>query len=246
MPGAASASSHATTHASSLEVYLLGCVDYASALALQEQAVFDISGRDDSRGVLLICEHPPLITLGREASRADVRADERQLEEIDVRWVARGGGAIVHAPGQVAAYLIAPLDRLGLGVADYRARMEDAGVAVCHDMHVPAKRRPNEPGLWSRGGQVGLFGASVKSWVSYHGLYLNVDPHPSFLKLASVNSRGDFPTMLQAQRIDRASMAAVRESLVRHLVERFRYERHHIHTGHPGLRRELRKVCLHA
>ena len=88
--------------------------------------------------------------------------------------------------------------------------------------------------------------AAVKSWVSYHGLFLNVDPHPSFLNLASVNSRGDLPTTLQAQRIDRISMASARESLVRHLVERFGYQRHHIHTGHPGLRRELRKACLHA
>jgi lipoyl(octanoyl) transferase len=237
-----------TAAAAALEVRLLGLVDFDAALALQERLVYELSGRDDAQGALLLCEHPPLITLGREASAAQVTADPDNLRacEIDVRWIARGGGAVVHAPGQLAVYPILPLQRLGLGLNEFRTRLEESAVATCRDVRVPAKRRASEPGLWSRCGQVAYFGAAVKSWISYHGLFLNVDPDPSFLSLVSGSADGERPTSLQALLLRPVSMAGVRESMVRHVANRFGYERFHIYTGHPWLRRTTQKVCQHA
>jgi lipoyl(octanoyl) transferase len=231
-----------------LEVHLLGLVDFDSAITLQERLVFEISGRDDQQGALLLCEHPPLITLGREASAAHVQANPADLRavEIDVRWISRGGGAIPHAPGQLAVYPILPLQRIGLGLSEYRARLENALVAVCRDLHIPAKRRPSAPGIWSRAGRVGFTGAAVKSWTSYFGAYLNVDPDPSFLTLASSDPDGVRSTSLQAQRLQRINMSTVRESALRHVAEQFGYARHHVYAGHPLLKRGTQKVCLHA
>jgi lipoyl(octanoyl) transferase len=236
-----------TAEAAALEVHLLGLVDFDAALVLQERLVFDISGRDDRQGALLLCEHPPLITLGREASIADVLVDESELRSvgIDVRWITRGGGACVHAPGQLAIYPVLPLDRLGIGLAEYRRRLEDALIAVCRDQLIPARSRPDEPGLWSRAGQIACFGVSVKSWVSCHGMHLNVDPDPGFLRLVRTNPAGERSTSLQAQRVRRTSMPAVRESVIRHIVGQFGYERFHVYTGHPLLRRTSRRVCVH-
>ncbi len=233
--------------AAALEVHLLGLLDFDAALALQERLVFEVSGREDAQGVLLLCEHPPVITLGREASIADVLADEADLKSIgiDVRWITRGGGTFVHAPGQLAVYPVLPLDRLGVGLHEYRRRFENALIAVCRDLRVPARSRPDEPGLWSRAGQIAYFGASVSSWVSSHGMHLNVNPEPSLLQLIRTNSSGERSTSLQAQRVRRASMSAVRESAIRHIVEQFGYERHHVYTGHPLLKRTTRKVLLH-
>jgi lipoyl(octanoyl) transferase len=233
--------------AAALEVHLLGLVDFDAALTLQERLVFEISGREDRQGALLLCEHPPLITLGREASIADVLADETDVRSagIEIRWISRGGGAVVHAPGQLAVYPLLPLDRLGIGLAEYRRRLEDAMIAVCRDQRIPARRRAGEPGLGSRAGQVGYFGASVKSWVSSHGFYLNVDPEPGFLRLVRTNPAGERSTSLQAQRVRRTSMASVRESAIRHVVEHFGYGRFHVYTGHPLLKRSSRRVCLH-
>ncbi|MBL8852280.1 MAG: hypothetical protein JNG89_21590 [Planctomycetaceae bacterium] len=232
----------------SLEVYLLGLVDFDSALALQERLVFDFSGRDDRQGALLLCEHPPLVTLGREASADHVLVNPAELRsvEIDVRWVARGGGAIAHAPGQLAVYPILPLQRLGLGLSEFRTRLEESLVAVCHDVQIPAKRREQEAGVWSRSGRVGFIGAAVKSWVSYFGAYLNVDLDPSFLGLASSDPDKERSTSLQAQRLQRVSMAAVRAGMLRRVAEQFGYERHHIYGGHPLLKRRTQRVCLHA
>lgn len=234
--------------APSLEVHLLGAVDFDSAVALQERLVYDISGREDRQGALLLCEHPPLISLGRESSAAHVLADPAELKavEIDVRWVSRGGGAVPHAPGQLAIYPILPLQRLGLGLTDYRSRLEEALVAVCRDLHIPARRRSQSPGVWSRGGRVGFIGGAVKHWTSYHGAWLNVDPDSSFLGLASSDPEAVRSVSLQSQRLQRISMSTVRESVLRHVAEQFGYERHHVYAGHPLLKRETRRVCLHA
>lgn len=231
-----------------LEVHLLGLLDFGAYLALQERLIFEISGRADRQGTLLICEFPPLITMGREASRSQLLAGEEQLNalEIDVRWVARSGPAVIHAPGQLVVTPILPLDRLGLGLSAYRTRLEEAVQAACHDVRVPARRRPHQPGLWSRTGRVASFGGAVKSWVSHHGVFLNVDPEPSFLKLVQPPTANECVTSLQAQRSSPMSMSGVREAVIRRIAERFGYERHHVYTGHPQLRRTRRKVCLHA
>ena len=231
-----------------LEVHLLGMVDYDSARALQEQLVYEISGRDDSSGVLLLCEHPPVVTMGREASRSDLLIEQSDLllREIPVRWVARGGGAYVHAPGQVAAYLLVPLNRLGLGVSEFRSRFESAMLATCHELRVPAKRHQRETGIWGRSGHLAYFGACVRSWVSCQGMFLNVAVDPGFLSLAVTNPVGEKATSIQAQRLSPVSMARVRESLVRQIGRQFEYDDMDVSTGHPLLKRTIRKVCVNA
>lgn len=231
-----------------LEVHLLGLLDFDAYLALQERLIFDISGRADRQGALLLCEFPPLITMGREASRSQLLASDDDLGamQIDVRWIARSGPAVAHAPGQLVVTPILPLDRLGMGVSEYRTRFEESVQAACHDRRVPARRRAGQAGLWSRLGRIASFGGAVKSWVSHHGMFLNVDPDPSFLKLVQPHRDGDCVTSLQAQRLRPISMSGVREAVIRQLATHFGYERYHVYTGHPELRRTRRKVCLHA
>lgn len=235
-----------------LEVRLLGLVDYDAAVRLQEWCVYELSGRSDTHGALLLCEHPPLISIGREGSRSQVTVGDPELRsaEIDIRWVSRGGGAVMHAPGQLAIYPVLPLERLGLGVGEFRRRLESAISNVCHDVRVPAKRMDSAAGLWSRGGQVANFGATLKSWVTMHGMWLNVCPEPGFLKLVTSDtpSADDYcvsrVTSLQDQLLRRIGMPAVRESTMRHVAAAFGYESVHTHTGHPQLQRTRRRVCV--
>src|SRR5260370_23989127 len=83
-----------------LQVYLLGPVDFEAALALQRLLVYQVAG-DRSCAALLLCEHPPLITVGREGSRAHVlcEAEELRARRWPVRWVNRGGGRPPPPPG---------------------------------------------------------------------------------------------------------------------------------------------------
>lgn len=231
----------------SLEVHLLGLVDFESALALQERLAYEVSGQSGTNGVLLICEHPPEITLGRDASSKDVLVDSATLEqrEIPVRWVGRGGPAICHAPGQLAIYPILPLDRLDLGVDEFRDRLESAIVDVCRELRVAAKRRSEEPGVWTRYGQVAMFGSAIRSWTTTHGVFLNVTTAPEFLKLVA-STQGERTTSLQALRLAPVSMNQVREAAVRCVAARFGYSNLSTSAGHPLLRRTIRRIPLNA
>ncbi|MEZ6066461.1 MAG: hypothetical protein R3B90_12310 [Planctomycetaceae bacterium] len=243
-----------SAQSNALEVRLLGVVDFDAAQTLQEWLIYEQSGRTDRHGVLLLCEHPPIISMGREASRQQLALSDEELakREIEIRWVSRGGGAVLHAPGQLAIYPIIPLGRNGLSVADYEQRMLDALVAVCHDLRVPAKQLAGQSGLWSRGGQVGQFGATVKSWVTSQGAWLNIAPHPDLLQILQVDAvAGDVAdpihratrwTSLQAQLLRRIPMSSARAAAIGRVSNALGYDTIHTFTGHPKLIRTRRRV----
>jgi len=226
-----------------LEVYLLGLVDFDAALALQERLMREVAGYDDGRGALLVCEHPPLITVGREGSRTEIRCPTEELtaRQISVRWLNRGGGSVVHVPGQLVVYPILPVARRGWGLADFRERLEGSLLDACQEMHVRAWRHPDVSGIYCRSGQLAQVGVAVRSWISSHGLYVNVNPRMDALGL--VRGAHGRTTSLAAERGQAVSMPGVRESLIRRLAARLDYERYHLYTGHPLLRRTKRVVA---
>src|SRR5436305_1674684 len=83
-----------------LSVYVLDELDFSEWLALQRRLVFDVSG-DRSHAALMLCEHHPLISVGRHGSREQIHFDPRELalRGWPIRWVNRGGGALLHLPG---------------------------------------------------------------------------------------------------------------------------------------------------
>src|SRR5260221_213221 len=103
-----------------LQVYLLGSVEFEDALALQRLLAFQTVG-DAGSSALILCEPPPLITVGRQGSREHILFDpeELQIRRWPIRWVNRGGGCLLHLPGQLAIYPILALDQMELGVEAY-------------------------------------------------------------------------------------------------------------------------------
>lgn len=227
----------------SLEVHLLGLVDFDACQYLQERLVAEIAGRNDGRGALLVCEHPPLITVGREGSRSHIVCPPEELiaRQMEVRWIGRGGGCIAHLPGQLAVYPILPLDRRNLGLAALRERLEQAVIEMCGELRLAAWRQKEPAGVWSRGGQLAQLGVSVRSGVTSQGLFVNVNPRMDALRL--IRTESGRITSLSAERRIPTAMSTVRESLIRRLAARLEYERYHLYTGHPLLRRTRRVVA---
>jgi lipoyl(octanoyl) transferase len=145
----------------------------------------------------------------------------------------------------LAAYPILPLERLGLGLDDYRTVLETSLLDLCAEQKIPAFRRDDEPGAWGRGGQLAHLGVAVKSWISYHGLFLNVAPAMDWVRLVQPNASGERVSSLAAAAFRPVGMHSVREALIRNLAARLGYERYHLYTGHPLLRR-TRKVVAYA
>ena len=239
---------HVARASSALEVYLLGKVDFASLLGLQTRLADQISQRGDTHGILLVCEHPPSISIGREGSFADVLVEREELiaREMDIRWLNRGGGAWVHAPGQVAVYALLPLDRLKLGLVEYLRRLEQSVIAMAADLDVVAERSEAAPGATCRCGQFAFVGASVRDWVSRGGLCVNVSLPQEALDLVRWTNADVRITSLAAQRTRPTAMGSVRESIIRHLAESMGYDDYHLFTGHPLLRRTTRKVYVYS
>jgi lipoyl(octanoyl) transferase len=158
----------------------LGRVDYHEALALQKRLVAERSdGRIGDR--LLLLEHPAVLTLGRSADPAHIRADAATLARrgIEVVQVERGGEVTYHGPGQLVAYPIVALGPRGLMVRPLVRALETALVATCAAHGVTAARRDGHPGCWCEPDgpdprKIGALGLRIERGVSYHGIALNV------------------------------------------------------------------------
>jgi lipoyl(octanoyl) transferase len=225
-----------------LDVRLLGTVDFESAQFLQERFVYDLSGRTDRFGGLFLCEHPPMITIGRSGSRAHVLLEQKELAArgLQVRWLNRGGGCLVHAPGQLAIYPVVPLQRLGLGLRDYRSALVGSVLDLCRELDIPAWPVERNSGVAGRGGVFAFVGAAVKRWIAYQGMFVNVNPLMQMQRLVTIGGDNLRPTSLEALRGRATSMSSVRESLIRNLARRLGYPQYQIFTGHPLLVRTRR------
>jgi lipoyl(octanoyl) transferase len=169
-----------TSEPGSIAASWLGRVDYREALALQRRLAAE---RADGRigDQLLLLEHPPVLTLGRNADPAHVLATPAQLRArgIEVVQVERGGEVTYHGPGQLVAYPILALSGRGLMVRPLVRALEAALVATCAAYGVAAARRDGHPGCWCAPDdddprKIGALGLRVERGVTFHGIALNV------------------------------------------------------------------------
>lgn len=230
------------TESPALEAFLLGQVEFDRVLALQQRLILQCRDRDDGQITLLLCEHPAIITVGRSGSPGHVAMQSGLVRnrQIDVRWVNRGGGCLVHCPGQLAIYPLVPLRWHGFSVGGFLDRFQAAIIDTLADLNVPSRTAPDTKphGVWGRTGQLVTLGVAIRHWVTYYGAYLNVCPPMGLLRLAENGSFGQaHMSSLVAERCGQVRMTAVRAALVARLSERFGCDRYHLYTGHPLLRR---------
>jgi len=128
----------------------LGLIGFADAFALQKRLV--AARKADAIGdVLLLCEHPHVITLGRNGSREHLLASERVLQQKGVEFHAtnRGGDITYHGPGQVVAYPVINLGAIRRDVVWYVRMLEEVMIRTCADFGVNAGREPGKTGVWT-------------------------------------------------------------------------------------------------
>lgn len=194
--------------------------------------------------MLLLCEHQPSVSIGRGGSRAHWETDEAGFASrlMPVRHVARGGGCVVHGPGHLAAYVLAPIGRLGFTPAAFRDRLGDAVIEAAGDLRVPANWSEAGDGIEGRLGRFATVGAGLRWGVSTHGLFVDVAPAMSLTRLVRPSGRGERQTSLAALRHRPLTMHALRGHLIERLMARLGYGRHHVYTSHPLLRRTRKLV----
>ena len=153
-----------------LEVIQAGRVPYSAALEWQRQLADDrIAGRLP-HDVLLLLEHPPVVTLGRNSHAAHLL----RPAGVDVFEVERGGDVTFHGPGQLVGYPILDLSGYKQDLHWYLRTLEQALIAALGILDIPAERNPGYTGVWTRGKKIVSIGIHVKQWVTWHGFALNV------------------------------------------------------------------------
>jgi lipoyl(octanoyl) transferase len=173
-----------------IQYIYLGRVEYAEGLRLQEELV-ELRRADRIGNVLLLLEHPPVLTLGRHANRANVLASDELLAArgVTLHQISRGGDVTYHGPGQLVGYPIFDLRSLEspnggrMGPVDFVRQMEEALIRVCAVYGVRAGRIGGLTGVWiaaeggtlGQGGKkIGAIGIHVSRGITSHGFAFNV------------------------------------------------------------------------
>ena len=153
----------------------LGRIPYTDALALM-RALGTARQRGEVPDLLLTCEHPPVITLGRGArpehlllTREDLAARGIGLTEVE-----RGGDVTYHGPGQLVLYPILDLSRLGRDLHAFLRALERVLIEAVASFGVVAAARPGLTGVWVGEAKLASIGIHVSRWVTWHGAALNV------------------------------------------------------------------------
>lgn len=152
-----------------------GVVPYAEAVALQERIH---AARQGGRipDVLLLLEHPPVITLGRNSHEEHLLADRDALAQrgYEVYESARGGDVTYHGPGQLVGYPIVDLNERGRDVHRYLRDVEESLIRALARWGLEGERVKGLTGVWVGRDKVAAIGIGVRRWVTWHGFALNI------------------------------------------------------------------------
>jgi|ERR1051326_184977 lipoyl(octanoyl) transferase len=181
-----------------ISVLQLGTIDYATGLRLQRRLV-DLRKEGRIGDVVLLLEHTPVITLGRNAKGSNVIASREELAKRDVELYDcdRGGDVTFHGPGQLVAYPIFDLRRMAsqdgkrktMGAIEYVRNLEEVLIRTCADFGIPAKRIAGLTGVWtlaegqSEEAKIAALGVHISRAVTSHGFALNVNTDLDYFKL---------------------------------------------------------------
>lgn len=221
-----------TRRARVLRVHRLGKVEYGDGLKLMEgfeRAVYEKALRED---VLLLLEHPPVITLGRGATTGNLVVPEAALgaRGVELQKTNRGGDVTYHGPGQLVAYPIFDLNPDWRDVHRYVSALEEAVIRTVADWGIQAGRVPGWRGVFiGQKGEPGVrkiaaIGVHLAHWISTHGLALNVNTELSHFELivpCGISRQEAGVTSMARELGKPISMRDVESAMVRHFASLF-------------------------
>src|SRR5437899_456754 len=157
----------------------LGLIGYEESLKLQQRLV---AARKAGaiEDVLLLCEHPHVITPGRNGKRQNLLVSEQVLRQKGVEFfeTSRGGDITYHGPGQIVGYPVLNLGAIRRDVVWYVRMLEEAMIRATAEFGIEAKRESGKTGIWvgegKLGEKLGAIGVHISRWVTSHGLAYNV------------------------------------------------------------------------
>ncbi len=173
----------------------LGQIDYMEAFRLQD-TLLALRQQDKISDVLLLLEHPPVLTIGRSGSRSNLLVSEASLKAMGVHVydVNRGGDITYHGPGQIVGYPIVNLSGLGKDVRQFVRNLEEVFIQLLAENYgISAGRDPVNTGVWIGNEKITAIGLAVKRWVTQHGFAFNVNTdisHFNWIRPCGIMDKG--------------------------------------------------------
>lgn len=186
----------------------LGRIDYSTALDLQRSLV-DLRKQGRISDTLLLLEHNPVITLGRNTNKQNLIAPPALLEQkgVELYESDRGGDVTFHGPGQVVGYPIFDLRGFSprMGAVEYVRNLEEVLIRSCGDLGIPSQRIAGLTGVWTQGPdprKIAAIGVHISRGVTSHGFALNVSTDLDYFKLIVPCGIADKPVTSIGQEIE--------------------------------------------
>ena len=206
----------------------LGRRPYRETLAIM-RAIHDTVARDEAEPTLIVVEHDPVITLGRNAKREHVRlsTEALALRGVDLVEIERGGDATYHGPGQLVLYPIRKLARFR-EVAPLVSSLERSVVAALATFGIVARGRSEHRGVYVGENAICAIGLAVKQMTSLHGLALNVSTPLDYDRLITPCGTPEFGITSMTHELKRdIALPDAREALLAAVESEFsvRFER---------------------
>ncbi|MGQ9693575.1 MAG: lipoyl(octanoyl) transferase LipB [Thermodesulfobacteriota bacterium] len=202
--------------------FRMGLVAYEDALRLQNRLV-QARIEEKIKDLLLILQHPPVITIGKSGKRENILAPQEILQQKGVKaiYTDRGGDVTFHGPGQLILYPILNLRQFGLSVQDYVWRLEETVIRLLNHFGIKGERIEKWRGVWVKGEKIASLGIHLSHWVSKHGLALNVHPDLNYFDLINPCGTGRRATSLAKILKEELAMEMIEELIVKYFGEVF-------------------------
>ncbi len=204
----------------------LGVIPYELTLKLQ-QRLTQARAKGSIPDVLLLLEHPPVVTTGRFRGEEDLIVPPETLtkEGIAIFHTNRGGGITYHSPGQLVGYPILNLKENGLGVREYIWKLESAIINLLLKLGIQGQRVAKHPGVWVNDKKVCSIGIHISHYITMHGFALNVSNDLRYFKyIRPCGLRSEMITSL-SQLLERPmEVKTIIDNLIRSFSETFGLE----------------------
>ena len=210
-----------------LNIIKLGLIEYQVALDLQLK-ILKLSQQEAIGNVLLLLEHPPVLTIGINGKENNVLISEDMLGEMGVTVFRsnRGGDVTYHGSGQIVAYPIMNLNNFSKDVKDYVRRLEETSISLLkEEFGLNADRKPGFPGVWVGNDKITAIGCAVKRWVTMHGFAFNVNTnleHFKWINPCGFTDKG--VTSLEKLLGESQNMDMVTNHIIKHFTNSFNME----------------------
>lgn len=157
------------------KVFNLGLVDFKQAWEFQKQIFLEVKNGLPQSG-LILCRHFPVITLGRASGKENILTSAKELHRrtISLYSIERGGDVTYHGPGQITAYPIFNLKHLKKDLHWFLRCLEEVAIDLFRDFGIKGLRRAGLTGVWIEQEKIASIGITVKNWITFHGLSINV------------------------------------------------------------------------